>query len=882
LLTPGTRLGPYEVQDLVGTGGMGEVYRARDSRLDRIVAVKVLKPELAEAPGFRQRFEREARAISQLTHPHICTLHDVGQADGASYLVMEYVEGERLDVRLERGPLPIDQALAIGVQVAQALDKAHRNGIVHGDLKPGNVMLTRTGVKLLDFGLARRLPSPEHLPSDSETQVVPVPETPMLGTLPYLAPEQLEGRPPDARSDLFAFGALLYEVLTGRRAFAADSHAGIVSAIMRAEPPPLRIARPEVTPALERLVNACLAKDPDERWQSAGDLARELRWVASADAEPASAGPGGRVRSRLWAGAAAALALSTIALAAIVALGDGATPERAIRTSVLLPEEARFPGAGQLGGGGRFALSPDGRRIAFVATDANGSQLLWVRPLDSMVATPLPGSDGAGSPFWAPDSERIAFVADGQLKVLRTSGGEGDSAPRVLGPASNATGSWSEADLILYSPSPGSPLFVVPASGGMPRAVTELDPETSDVLHRNGVFLPGGRRFLYVAVSSRTGETTQARAIYAGSVDDPGPGEPILESGSTVAYGEGHLLFMQGNRLLAQPFDPDSLELTGAAVPVTERIELTGPSTGAFAVVGDLLAYQPVSGPVSQLVWLDRDGQQVGVLGEPDDYGDIDLSPSGDRAVVSVLDLAANTRDLWVFDVVRGVRTRLTLDPGDDISPAWSSDGSQIAFASNRSGNYSIYVTPASGVGGAVELLANDGQNYPTSWSANRLLFWTFSFGSNVLFQLEPTSREVTPFPAPFVNTGRFSPDGGWIAYSSSEAGRPEVSVVSFPNFDRRWQLSVAGGNAPQWRNDGRELYFSGRDNAIMAVTLAGADGAGEPGVPVPLFVARPVGRGSFFDVAPDGERFLVNTYRGGSLSSSITILQHWSTLVQP
>jgi Tol biopolymer transport system component len=317
-------------------------------------------------------------------------------------------------------------------------------------------------------------------------------------------------------------------------------------------------------------------------------------------------------------------------------------------------------------------------------------------------------------------------------------------------------------------------------------------------------------------------------------------------------------------------------------VPVTERIELTGPSTGAFAVVGDLLAYQPVSGPVSQLVWLDRDGQQVGVLGEPDDYGDIDLSPSGDRAVVSVLDLAANTRDLWVFDVVRGVRTRLTLDPGDDISPAWSSDGSQIAFASNRSGNYSIYVTPASGVGGAVELLANDGQNYPTSWSANRLLFWTFSFGSNVLFQLEPTSREVTPFPAPFVNTGRFSPDGGWIAYSSSEAGRPEVSVVSFPNFDRRWQLSVAGGNAPQWRNDGRELYFSGRDNAIMAVTLAGADGAGEPGVPVPLFVARPVGRGSFFDVAPDGERFLVNTYRGGSLSSSITILQHWSTLVQP
>ncbi len=860
---------------------MGEVYRARDSRLDRIVAVKVLKPELAEAPGFRQRFEREARAISQLTHPHICTLHDVGQADGASYLVMEYVEGERLDTRLERGPLGLEPAVTIAVQIALALDKAHRSGIVHGDLKPGNVMLTRTGVKLLDFGLARRLPSPEQLPSDSETQVVPVPETPMLGTLPYLAPEQLEGRPPDARSDLFAFGAVLYEMLAGHRAFGGDSHAAIVSAIMRADPPPVATVRPEVPPGLARLVGACLAKDPDERWQSAGDLSRELRWVVAAGPEttPVRRGAG---RAGPWAVAAAVLALSTIALAALLVLGGGEGPERAIRTSVLLPEDARFPGAGQLGGGGRFALSPDGRRVAFVATDANGNQLLWVRPLDSMAATPLPGTDGAGSPFWAPDSERLAFIADGQLKVMRAFGGEGDDAPRTLGPASNATGSWSEDDLILYSPSPGSPLFVIAAVGGMPRPVTELEPQTSDVLHRNGVFLPGGRRFLYVAVSTRAGETTQARAIYAGSVDESGPDRLILESGSTVAYAEGHLLFMQGNRLMAQPFDPDTLALTGTAAPVTERIELTGPSTGAFAVAGDLLAYQPVSGPVSQLVWLDRDGQQVGVLGEPDDYGDVDLSPSGDRAVVSVLDLAANTRDLWVFDVARGVRTRLTLDPGDDISPTWSSDGSQIAFASNRSGNYSIYVTPASGVGGAVELLANDGQNYPTSWSADRLLFWTFSFGSNVLFQLEPSSRDITPFPAPFVTTGRFSPDGRWIAYQSSESGRPEVSLVSYPDFDQRWQLSVAGGNAPQWRGDGAELYFSGRENAIMAVALAGADGVVDPSVPVPLFVARPVGRGSFFDVTPDGRRFLVNAYRGGSLSSSITVLQHWSTLVEP
>jgi len=861
---------------------MGEVYRARDSRLDRIVAVKVLKPELAETPGFRERFEREARAISQLTHPHICTLHDVGQADGASYLVMEYVEGERLDVRLERGALPLEQVFGVGVQIAQALEKAHRHGIVHGDLKPGNVMLTRTGVKLLDFGLARRLPTPEHLPSDSETQVLPMPEAPMLGTLPYLAPEQLEGRPPDVRSDIFAFGAVLYELLAGRRAFAAESHAGIVSAIMRAEPAAIQTVRPDVMPALQRLVSVCLAKDPDERWQHAGDLARELQWVSTAGPEtppPVASG----VRSPIWAGLAAMLALATLVLGVILAVGGDAAREGPIRTSVLLPEDARFPGAGQIGGGGRFALSPDGRRIAFIAADAYGNQLLWVRPLESMVATPLPGTDGAGSPFWAPDSERLGFVADGQLKVVSATGGGGDPAARTLGPASNATGSWSEEDLILYSPSPGSPLFVIPASGGTPpRQVTELDTGASDILHRNGVFLPGGRQFLYVAVSARAGETTQARAVHAGSLDDPGPGRLVLESGSTVAYAEGHLLFMQGNRLMARPFDLDRLAVTGAVVPVTERIELTGPSTGAFAVSDDLLAYQPVSGPVSQLVWLDRQGRQVGLLGEPDDYGDVDLSPAGDRAVVSVLDLATNTRDLWIFDIARGVRTRLTLDPGDDISPAWSADGTQIAFASNRSGNYSIYVASTAGVGGAVELLANGGQNYPTSWSADRMLFWTFSFGSNLLFQLDPGSRDITPFPAPFVNLGNFSSDGHRVAYVSTESGRPEVSVMSLPEADQRWQLSATGGNWPQWRGDDQEVFFVGRDNTLMAVTLADADGTIDPRVPVPLFVARPVGRGSFFDVSPDGERFLVNTYRGDSLSSSITILQHWSTLVEP
>jgi len=881
LLNPGTRLGPYEIQTLVGSGGMGEVYRARDTRLDRTVAVKVLKASLAHDPEFRERFEREARVISQLNHPNICTLHDVGQEGAIDFLVMEYVEGETLAARLARGQIPLDQAMAYGIQIAEALDRAHRQNIIHGDLKPGNVMLTKTGAKLLDFGLARQLPAALPQVSDSLTQAFTMNASPVLGTLPYLAPEQLEEKRPDARTDIFSLGAVLYESVTQERAFPGDSYAAVIAAIMRSQPPSMAVRRP--TPAaLDRAVATCLAKDPDERWQNAGDLARELKWIAAGGSlGPVAAPVSARTpRLRLWIAAIAVLALSTLVMAITMLLGR--TPATTVyRTSILLPEGLLFPGAGQLGGIGRFALSPNGRRVAFVASDPEGNVRLWVRSLDSLIAMSVPGSDGAGSPFWSPDSSMIGFVAQGQLKTVDPSGG----TPTTITPAFNVTGSWSSANIILFTPSPASPLHAVPATGGTPRPVTTLDPALGDVLHRNAFFLPDGRHFLYVAVSARTGETTGARAVYVGSLDSNQSGRLLIDHGSSVAFSQGHLVFLRDNRLVAQRFDLDRLELTGDPTPITEQVELAGQSSTPFSVTeSGVLAYQPASGPGSQLVWLDRDGRRLGTLGEPADYGDIVLSPDGRRAAVSVLDAAVNTRDIWVFDISRGVRTRVTFDPSDDVAAAWSPDSNQLVFASNRAGHFDLYRKAAAGIGSDELIFQDESEKYPTAWSPDRrsVLYWTFGSEGAQVRLLTLGAESSTSFVGPPANPVRLSGDGRWAAYSSTESGRSEIYVVAFPKPSEKWQLSNAGGSLPQWRGDGREVFYAGRDNRLMAVSLEVRGSELQVVAPQALFDVRPVGPRSFFDVMPDGQRFLVNSRRTDSLSSSITLLQNWTSLTPP
>jgi Tol biopolymer transport system component len=882
LLVPGTRLGPYEIQTLVGSGGMGEVYKARDTRLDRTVAVKVLKASLAHDGDFRERFEREARAISQLNHPNICTLHDVGQDGAVNYLVMEYVEGETLAARLAREEIPLDQALVYGSQIAEAIDRAHRQGIIHGDLKPGNVMLTKTGAKLLDFGLTRQLPASVPQVSDTVTRVLPVAAAPVLGTLPYLTPEQLEEKRADARTDIFAYGALLYELVTRRRAFPGDSHAAVVAAIMRSQPPPM--AATQSTPAaLDRLVATCLAKDPDERWQNAGDLARELKWIASGGANTviADGAPRHRATSRIWLGIAAVLAVTTVAVVALPSRGRA--PDAAVyRTSILLPEGLLFTGTGPLGGIGRFAVSPDGRRMAFVGSDPEGNVRLWVRPLDSLNAMVLPGTDGAGSPFWSHDSTRLAFVAQGQLKTIDPSGG----TPVTLTPSINATGSWNADNMILFSPTPASPLHVIPASGGAPRPVTMLDSSQGDVLHRNPFFLTDHRHFVYVAVSARSGETTGARASYVASLDSREPGRLLIDSGSPVAYTQGHVVFLRDNRLVAQRFDADRLELTGEPTPITEQVELAGPSSTPFSLsASGLLAYQPASGPGSQLAWFDRHGQRLGTVGEPADYGDVVMSHDGRRAAVTVLDSALNTRDIWVFDLSRGVRTRVTFDPADDVTPTWSRDDTELIFASNRAGHFDIYRKAASGVGVEEAILKDDSEKYPTAWSPNgrSVLFWTFgSEGTHVrLLNLNGGRTSTVFIPSP-TNPARLSPDGRWAAYYSNESGRSEVYVVSFPKPSEKWQLSDAGGSLPQWRGDGREVFYVARDNRMIAVSLEERGSGLVVAAPQALFETRPVGPRSFFDVLPDGQRFLINSRRSDSLSSSVTLLQNWTRLIPP
>jgi Tol biopolymer transport system component len=869
---------------------MGEVYEARDTRLDRVVALKILPASLASTPDVRERFAREARAISQLSHPHICTLYDVGETTNpavspegpVSYLVMELIEGETLADVLRRGPLPTAQALTYARQIADALDKAHRRGIVHGDLKPGNVMVTKAGIKLLDFGLAteRVMPSQDNW-AETPTRTMPVGNAaPVLGTLQYLAPEQLEGKPASEQTDIFACGALMYEMLTGRKAFDGSSQAAVIAAIMRQAPPSLRDSLPGVPPALDRLVASCLAKDPDERWRSAGDLARELAWLRSSELhETPLAGRRGMTAARaaLLAVAALLLVLAGV-LASYVAFRTAAPAPAVVRASILLPEGLRFPAGGTVGGGGRVAIAPDGRSIVFAAIDAAGNQALWLRPLEAMSASPIPGTDGAGSPFWAPDSRTIAFVAQGQLKTVDIDGG----APvTIAAPAIGATGAWNSDGTILFTPTANSPLHRVAAAGGASQPVTMLDASGGEVVHRNPFFLPDGRHFLYVAVGTpRSGDGGPPRSVRLASLDGNETPRTLIENASNAQFSSGHLLFLRDAMLLGQPFDPDTRQLSGEPRPLPDQVELVGATSAAFSVSpAGTLAYEPATGQGSQLVWFDRQGRALGTVGDPAQYGDVELSPDGRQAAVSVLDPAVNTRDLWMFDLARGIRSRFTVDRGEDVAPIWSADGAQILFASTRKGHSDLYRKATTGLAPEQPVWADSMEKYPTSWSADGrfVLYWTFDATGTALHQLTlESSPHASTFIGSPVSPGRFSPDGRWVAYFSNESGRPEVYVVPFPTTSRRWQISSQGGSFPRWRQDGREIFFVSRDNKLMAVDVRTDGGTLAVGQPRALFEARAVGPRFFYDVAPDGQRFLVNTLRDGSSASTVALVSNW------
>ena len=704
-LNAGTRLGPYEIVSPLGAGGMGEVYRANDTRLERSVAIKVLTAHLSLSAELRQRFEREAKTISKLSHPHICAIYDVGQADGTDYLVMEYLEGETLTQRLARGPLPAEQVLRYGIEMAEALDQAHRQGIVHRDLKPGNVMVTKGGAKLLDFGLAKAF-----APVASVSGATALPTVAgaadltqggtILGTFQYMAPEQLEGREADARTDIFALGAVLYEMATGRKAFAGKSQASLIGSILKDEPPAISTIQPMAPPALDRVVKICLSKDPEDRWQSAHDIAAELKWISEGSqagvAAPAAASTRRRSRERLaWGG----FALASLAAAgfAVAYVRRAPAPLSTVRFEIVPSEQAPFQGV-SLNIAPMPTVSPDGRWIVFAVEGGNKKLSLWIRPLDSLVTRPLPGTEDGGFPFWSPDSRSIGFFAEGKLKRIDASGGP----VQVLCDAyAGRGGTWSRDGVVVFSPAASGPLLRVPASGGTPAPVLPLDAAHGEDSQRWPQFLPDGRHFLYFSYLGANPESRdQNGGIRVGSLDSKEPVKVAPEASNAAYVEPGRILFFRGGNLLAQSFDTKALRTTGDPVPVAEKVAYDVAKKLAYFSVSStgVLTYARAAVIPTRLLWFDRQGRQIGAVGESGDYFTPRLSPDGRRLAVEVAE--GPTTAIWIYDLVRGSKARFrTGESVDDFAPAWTPDGSQIAYSSARGGPGRLFLRPVAGSG---------------------------------------------------------------------------------------------------------------------------------------------------------------------------------------
>ena len=884
-LTVGTRLGPYEIIGPLGAGGMGEVYRAKDTRLNRTVAIKVLSPHLSANAGLKERFEREARAISSLSHSNICALYDIGSHDGTQFLVMEFLEGETLAQRLAKGPLPIDLALRYAVQIADALDKAHRQGIIHRDLKPGNVMLTKSGVKLLDFGLAK-LESSTSSPELTGTSLLVTEarditsEGTILGTIQYMAPEQLEGRPVDARADIFAFGSVLYEMVTGKKAFTGTSRASLISAILKDEPVPISKVRPLSPPALDRLVKTCLEKDPEERWQSARDLMKELIWISESStltATPAGVSHVAKRERWLWAATVAILLLGLSGLIFFYQ-HQSRMPSRPMRSSITLPEKSGVRAA---------ALSPDGTRIVFVARDSAGKDLLWIRSLDSFALQPLAGTENPSFPFWSPDGDEIGFFADGKLKKIHASGGP----PQIIyNVPFGRGGSWNRDGVILFA-SASNPLYRVSASGGPVTSATELNVKRGEDSHRWPFFLPDGKHFLYVTTSFGTGGQKENMGIYAAALDSKQE-KFLTHAKSSVAYApSGHLLFYRDGNLLAQAFDTKSLLLTGDAFPVAENIQYF-PQTYSvlFSIAHNgSLIYQNRAVPASQLIWFDREGKSIGHVGGPADCANPRIAPDGGRVAVDFIDSKTGNADIWIYESSGGIPTRFTSSPALDTHPVWSPDGKSLVFASNRDSVFlNLFRKDLSGSHREEAIMKSSSSGrYPTDWSSNGQFVLFGSLGPRKNLELWTMSVGGEPKPNVFISSGfgviqgQFSPDGRWVAYASNESGKWEIYVTALLESGTNWRISSAGETEPRWRRDGKELFYIAPNGWLMAVRVKEGS-TFEADAATPLFLTRlrqHISTTDLFsyDVSSDGQRFLMNTDVGETTAQPLTIVLNWA-----
>ena len=895
-LAVGTRLGPYEILAPIGAGGMGEVYKARDTRLDRTVAVKVL-PQHRSSPEVRQRFEREARTISQLSHPHICALYDVGREGETEYLVMEYLEGEPLSDRLASGPLPLEQTLRYGVEIADALEKAHRQGIVHRDLKPANVMLTKAGVKLLDFGLAKAMAPMKPLSELSALTTVTgkadnlTQEGTVLGTLPYMAPEQVEGRRRTAAPTSLRSGRRSTRWRRGRRRFPGPPEPSLISAILRDEPKPVSQILPMSPPALDRIIATCLAKDPDHRWQSAADVGLQLAWIARGGTDQPTATARSLSSSPRWLlGLAAAGVLAAAVLMALYALRRPSSPPAAppIRFSVRAPMGTRFTWTIQHH---LFAVSPDGRRLVFVARSADGRDFLWVRSLAEPSASMLPGTEGAAAPFWSPDSGSIGYFADRKLKKIDLSGGPPVTLCDALG--GSPSGSWGSQHSILFAGLTEPFVSLVAEGGGAARVVLKADASQREKAVCWPNFLPDGRHFLYVGRS----ETQKQTYVRLASIEG-GQTALLLTNCSRAQYvprdpndsagkGPGYLLYARDGSLLAQPFDSRRLRLIGEPISAGQEIwqhALIG-SGFVSASKNGVLATRGAASP-ARLAWIDRTGRETGSIASPGGFESVRLSSDSRRVVVNRVNPRTGLKDLLIGDLSRGVLTRLELDPDDDYAqPIWSPDGARIAFrVGSMKGAPALYWLAFRGSGSPEPILPPSGPQRAEDWSPDGRFILYFAARTEAGSGLWVVNTEGERKPRKILSEttdpayAQFSPDGRWIAYCSPESGRSEVYLTSFPEPTERLRVSVSGGSRPRWKRDGSEIYFMSADNEMIATPVRRAEGV-EIGQARPLFRIDPAGW-SDYDVTPDGTRFLAVARIPVQDADAIAVTANWLSLL--
>ena len=861
--SPGSRLGPYEIVSRIGAGGMGEVFQARDTRLERNVAIKVLPAELAQNAQFRLRFEREAKTISQLSHPNICTLHDVG--DG--YLVMELLDGESLAERLVRGPLPLKDVMRYGIEIAGALDRAHRAGVVHRDLKPGNVMLTKSGAKLLDFGLAKSNAVVE-ITANTATHHKPLTqEGTILGTFQYMAPEQLEGQEADARTDIFALGTVLYEMATGARAFDGKTRTSLIAAIVDRDPIPISSLQPLTPPALEHVISKCLSKDPDDRWQSAHDIAEELKWIKDAGSQAGMAAPiTARKKSR------ERMAWGLAALLLIALAGVGALYVRAIRsasrpfvTDIAAPRGMRFNAVGDTAG--PAVISPDGKYLVYSVIEGGASRLA-LRSMATGKVKLMAGTGGASFPFWSPDSRNIAF--DNGTKLMRVDVA-GEAPIPICASGAGRGGAWSPTDWIVFSNSPLTPLYRVRASGGEAQPITKLG--TQHTSHRWPSFLDDGKHFIYLATNHQD-PTGSANGVYLASLDG---GEPrlVMRGVSNAVHADGWLLFERESMLYAQKMKDDGT-MKGDAVGVADDVLYdAGTWRAAFSVSrdGTLIYHTGTATVISRLKWFGRNGAESGTIGEKGNYWDVEVSPNGQKLAFIIGD---PLKELWVADLQKNTRTKLPLEANWIDTVVWSPDGSKLYLDVLRHAEFPMIERQLNGgeriilhdpKGYLVQAIAPDGKSLLAVDAAGVL--------SRIAVSGAEPHTEIARVGTASVLGAAFSPNGKWFAYCSGESGHSEVYLASATNPHLKWQVSVAGGALPRFRGDGNEMYYVDFSNRINAVPVTERGNEVEIGTAQPLFITMPRTPSRFYDVTKDGKSFLVNTIADEE-SPTVKVIADW------